>query len=173
MKISHIFATFLILVGTTLVAPQAMGHDMTSGNRVNSNNPATKMTNTNAGNVAVQGYDVVSYFKDNKAVRGNRKIIGQHDGVNYFFATKANKAQFMKDPHKYMPQYGGFCAYAMAAGKRVDIDPQAFSMRNGKLYLNYSKSVQQDWQQKAGQYVKQADAEWKKMQQNAKKGAAY
>jgi len=90
---------------------------------------------------AIKGYDSVSYFKQKKAVKGSVK------------AT----------PTKYAPQYGGYCAYAMKDGKKVSIDPESFDIKNGKLYLNYSKSVQKKWKAEAPSFIEKADTAWDKL----------
>ncbi len=90
--------------------------------------------------VAVQGYDVVSYFVAQKAVKGSAINTVYYQGVKYRFANAANKEEFKKNPSKYEPQYGGWCAYAMGAtGEKVEIDPETFKIVNGKLYLFYNK----------------------------------
>ena len=92
--------------------------------------------NINDGFVA-EGYDVTEYF-NNKAVKGNSKFIYTHDNVKYRFASQANLDKFKKKPNKYVPEYGGYCAYAIAKGKKVDVDPKTFEIRDGKLYLFYN-----------------------------------
>jgi YHS domain-containing protein len=92
--------------------------------------------NTKQGFVA-EGYDVVSYF-NNKAEKGNREFTTEFDGVKFKFSSKENLEIFKKSPKKYIPQYGGYCAYALGvkAGK-VDVNPKTFEIRDGKLYLFY------------------------------------
>lgn len=88
--------------------------------------------------VAIQGFDPVAYFTLQKAVEGNKKFATNFEGVTYYFASSSNKELFLKDPKKYEPQYGGWCAYAMGAtGEKVEIDPETFKILNGKLYLYY------------------------------------
>ncbi|RIA08468.1 hypothetical protein OE09_0280 [Flavobacteriaceae bacterium MAR_2010_72] len=93
--------------------------------------------NTKKG-FAAEGYDVVAYF-ENKAIEGNKLYISSHDGVNYKFVSQQNLDVFNSNPEKYIPQYGGFCAFAMADnGKKVGINPNTFEIRDGKLYLFYN-----------------------------------
>lgn len=93
--------------------------------------------NTKKGFVA-EGYDVVAYF-DNKAVEGDSKFSVTHDGVKYKFASQDHLNTFKANPEQYIPQYGGYCAYAMGdSGKKVDINPETFEIRDGKLYLFYN-----------------------------------
>jgi YHS domain-containing protein len=93
--------------------------------------------NTKKGYVA-QGYDVVSYF-NHEAVEGDSDYSTTHDGVNYKFTSQDHLDMFKANPEKYIPQYGGYCAYAMGeSGKKVGIDPKTFEIRDGKLYLFYN-----------------------------------
>ena len=93
--------------------------------------------NTEKGFVA-EGYDVVSYF-DNKAKEGNNKYVSSYDSVKYKFSSQENLNLFKANPTKYVPQFGGYCAYALAVkNKKVAIDPETFEIRDGKLYLFYN-----------------------------------
>ena len=86
----------------------------------------------------VKGYDVVSYF-NNEVNEGLKKFVANHDGVNYKFSSQKNLDAFLKNPTRYIPQYGGYCAYAIAlSSKKVDINPKTFEIRDGKLYLFYN-----------------------------------
>lgn len=88
--------------------------------------------------VAVEGYDVVSYFTDTKPVKGFKTITTTYNGVVYHFISEAHKATFISNPEKYKPQYGGWCAYAMGnSGEKVSVDPETFKVSKGKLYLFY------------------------------------
>lgn len=92
--------------------------------------------------IAIQGYDPVAYFNQNKAVKGNKQFAATVDAVTYYFSNAANRDLFIKDYKKYEPQYGGWCAYAMGAtGEKVEIDPETFKISNGKLYLFYHSWV--------------------------------
>ena len=109
-------------------------------------------------NKAIYGYDTVAYFTENKAVKGDKKIIHNWRGADWHFSSEENKALFVAAPEKYAPQYGGYCAYAMSDGRLVGIDEDAFTLHNGKLYLNYSKSVMKEWRSNMEQFIKEADA---------------
>ncbi|MFC3122898.1 YHS domain-containing (seleno)protein [Agaribacter flavus] len=113
-------------------------------------------------NFAIYGYDTVAYFTENKAVKGNKKITTEWRGAEWHFSSEENKALFVASPEKYAPQYGGHCAYAMSRGKFVGIDEDAFTIRDGKLYLNYSKSVREDWLEDPEGYIQKADIEYAK-----------
>ncbi|WP_445737678.1 YHS domain-containing (seleno)protein [Mariniflexile sp.] len=96
--------------------------------------------NTKKG-FAANGYDVVAYF-DNKSVEGNKNFVTKFDGVNYKFSSKKNLNTFAKNPEKFVPQYGGYCAYAIAAkNDKVGINPEAFLVKDGKLYLFYNELI--------------------------------
>lgn len=93
--------------------------------------------NLKKGYVA-EGYDVVEYF-NNKAIEGDKNFTTTHDNVKYKFASQKNLDIFLKNPEKYVPQYGGYCAYAVALkSKKVSVDPETFEIRDGKLYLFYN-----------------------------------
>jgi YHS domain-containing protein len=93
--------------------------------------------NTKKG-FAAQGYDVVAYF-NNQAIEGDKKFTTEYDTIKYRFSTQENLNVFLKAPEKYIPQYGGYCAYAVALkAKKVSVDPKTFEIRNGKLYLFYN-----------------------------------
>jgi YHS domain-containing protein len=109
------------------------------------------------------GYDVVAYQTENAAKLGDAAILADFEGVNYRFVNEANRAMFTADPAKYVPAYGGYCAYAVSQGYTAKIDPEAFTVVEGKLYLNYSRAVQSKWQQDSSGYIASADANWPKV----------
>ena len=109
-------------------------------------------------NKAIYGYDTVAYFTDNKALKGNKKINFEWRGAQWHFATQEHRDMFVSDPEKYAPQYGGYCAYAMSDGRLVGIDEDAFTIHEGKLYLNYSNSVMKEWRAEMSRFIAEADA---------------
>ncbi len=122
--------------------------------------------NIKKGAVAT-GYDVIEYF-NNKVVKGNKNFSTKYDGVTFRFSTQENKNIFEKDPKKYTPQYGGYCAYAIGKkGKRVSVNPQTFEIRDGKLYLFYNSwgtNTLELWKKEGVKKLKkQADKNWEKM----------
>ena len=127
--------------------------------------------NVNKDNVAIGGYDVVAYFTQNAALRGAQKHEAQHNGVKYWFASEANKQQFVADPEKYLPQYGGWCAFAMGMkGGKAPSDPNTFKLYNGKLYLFFNDYYQGapfntivPWNGDEANLQKKADANWANM----------
>ena len=114
--------------------------------------------------LAIQGYDPVSYFSQNKAIEGNKQFSVNFEGITYRFANAANKEAFLKDPKKYEPQYGGWCAYAMGAtGEKVEIDPETFNVLNGKLYLFYhswANNTLPKWNKDEANLKQKADKSW-------------
>ena len=119
--------------------------------------------NTKNGFVA-EGYDVVSYFNQ-KAEKGTKEFTTEFDGVKFKFSSKENLAKFKENPKKYIPQYGGFCAYAIGLkGEKVAINPKTFEIRDGKLYLFYNSwgtNTFELWQKEGAEKLqKQADKNW-------------
>ena len=94
---------------------------------------------TNKNNVANNGYDVVNYFKTNTALRGNETHSIIHEGASYYFTNAENLAAFKKNPAAYLPQFDGYCAFAVAKmNKKVPVDPETFRIDDGKLYLFFN-----------------------------------
>ncbi|MGY5451545.1 YHS domain-containing (seleno)protein [Agarivorans sp. MS3-6] len=114
-------------------------------------------------NLAIKGYDSVAYFTDNKPIEGSEQFEYQWQGATWRFSSAHNLALFKADPEQYAPQYGGYCAYAVAKGKTASIEPEQFTVLNGKLYLNYNASVQQKWQAERDSYIEKADKNWPKV----------
>ena len=110
--------------------------------------------------IGAGGYDPVAYFTDGKAVEGSEQMTAEHGGVTYRFASAEHRALFQAAPEAYLPQYGGFCAYAAAKGALAPTDPEAFTVLGGKLYLNYSQDVRERWLARAGAYIRAADEKW-------------
>lgn len=125
---------------------------------------ATDYTHSTPG---VSGYDVVAYFTDGKAVRGSGYHVAMHDGVTYAFASEAHKKAFEANPKKYLPAYGGYCAYGVAVGKKFVVDPEAWKIVDGSLYLNLDKDIQRKWEKDIPGYIKKADANWPNIKDKA------
>jgi YHS domain-containing protein len=113
--------------------------------------------------LAVHGYDVVAYFTDKRPVRGVAKYQTTHDGATYRFASQANLDAFQKDPAKYEPQYGGFCAYGVSVAKKFDGDPTVWKVVDGKLYLNLEPDIQKMWERDVPGNIRKADSAWPKI----------
>jgi 2,3-bisphosphoglycerate-dependent phosphoglycerate mutase len=97
--------------------------------------------NVDENRIGVQGYDVVSYFVENKDIIGNPYISTTHEGVTYYFSTQKHLELFVKNPEKYLPQFGGYCAYNLVTNSKTDINPEVFRIINNKLYLFEDKAV--------------------------------
>ena len=110
--------------------------------------------------VAVGGYDPVAYFTEHKPVMGQGDILYAWKGVTWRFTSEKNRDAFAANPEKYAPQYGGYCAYAVAQGGTAKGDPQAWTVVGGKLYLNLSPAVQKLWEKDIPGYIKAADKNW-------------
>ena len=129
----------------------------------------TKSSNTPAANVdskgvILKGYDPVAYFKQVKALKGNPTIESNYQGVTYLFASTANKAVFDKDPAKYVPQYGGFCAYGVANGVLTSAEsPNAFTVYKGKLYLCGNRDALKSFKTDIDENVEKADTYWRQV----------
>jgi hypothetical protein len=118
----------------------------------------------NSGGLGAKGYDVVAYFTDGKAVKGIPQFTHEHGGVKWQFASAENREMFRADPAKYAPQYGGYCAYGMALGGLYDVQPdKAWSVVDGKLYLNKDAGVKQTWLKDVPGNIGSADANWPKI----------
>ena len=113
-----------------------------------------------AGGIAIRGTDPVAYFKENRPVKGSEAYTATYKGSMFRFGSAANRDAFTASPERYAPQYGGFCAYAVATGYKASIVPEAFTIVDGKLYLNYSKSVETTWRKDIPGYIRKGDANW-------------
>lgn len=99
------------------------------------------LLNLDKAGVAIQGYDPVAFFTDHHPVTGKPEFASKYNGATYEFASQEHKALFDKEPAKYEPAFGGYCAYGVSRNKLVSVDVEAFQIVDGKLLLQYSKSV--------------------------------
>jgi YHS domain-containing protein len=109
---------------------------------------------------AVGGYDPVAYFTEGKPVQGRKEIAFTWKGVTWRFVNEKNLEAFKAKPEAYAPQYGGYCAWAVSQGYTAKGDPKAWSIVDGKLYLNYNADVHKTWQQDAPGNIAKADKNW-------------
>lgn len=140
-----------LLLSLSLVATQAFADD--------------EVFTTDAG--AIRGYDAVSYHTEGAPVLGDAAITHQWNGVTWRFASESNRDLFAADPEKYAPKYGGFCAYGTSRGYKVGTEPDAFTIVNGTLYLNYNLAVQDTWRKDIPVYIERADTNWKTLEHQA------
>ncbi len=119
--------------------------------------------NKNFFGTALKGYDTVAYFKEGKPVKGKDEFRHDWMGAKWYFASAANRDAFAQNPEKYAPQFGGYCAWAVSQGYTAAIDPTAWKIVEGKLYLNYSKEVQQKWESDIPGHIKKAQENWPRL----------
>lgn len=110
--------------------------------------------------VAIQGFDTVAYFTEGQAVKGTVQFAHEWSGTVWFFSTAENRALFAAKPEKYAPQYGGHCALSVATGKDAKGSGEAWSMKQGALYLNANKEVQARWMRDISGNIAKADQQW-------------
>lgn len=122
---------------------------------------SAKHVNTENG-LAIQGYDPVAYFENSKAVKGNKEITATFQEATYYFSTENNKTIFLKNPTQYIPQFGGYCAYGMSEGYEAPIKPEAFTIVDNKLYLNYNLKVKETWVKDQANRIQKANENWNK-----------
>jgi YHS domain-containing protein len=146
MRPRSLFVVALVLLAVSLAAVPAGAADA--------------VNKTRFGGLAVDGYDAVAYFTDGKPVKGAKEFTHEWQGATWRFASAAHRDAFAAEPETYAPQYGGYCAWAVSQDYTADADPEAWTVVDGKLYLNYSAKVQATWGlDKAGNIAK-ADANW-------------
>jgi YHS domain-containing protein len=121
---------------------------------------SAQAVNTDSAGLALKGFDPVAYFTMQRATPGDPQYTAVHEGATYRFASAANRDTFAKEAAKYAPQYGGYCAFGVAGGYKVKVDPEAFSVRDGKLYLNYDARVQARWLKDVPGYLSKSEANW-------------
>ena len=109
---------------------------------------------------AIRGHDPVAYFDGKGPVKGSKQFGHPWRGATWYFASAENRDKFAAEPERYAPRYGGYCAYAVAQGYTADIDPSAWSIEDGRLYLNYSRGVRERWRKDIPGYVRKADENW-------------
>ncbi len=118
------------------------------------------LLNLDKGGVAIQGYDPVAFFTDHKPVKGREEFPARYNGAYYYFASKEHRDLFKADPAKYEPVFGGYCAFGVSRGKLVEIDVDAFQIVDGRLLLQYSKGVRDDFNKDTKGNLEKAQANW-------------
>jgi len=116
--------------------------------------------------VWVDGYDPVAYLQEGKAVKGSPAFTVLYKGAKFQLSSKAHQEAFKKEPEKYLPEYGGYCAYAVGSyGEKVEVDPETFSVKDGKVFLFYNKyfnNTLKDWNKDMAKLHTNADKNWAK-----------
>lgn len=110
--------------------------------------------------VAIGGYDPVAYFELNEAVKGSPQVSYEWEGLDWYFSSLTHKNLFLESPEAYIPQYGGFCAFGVSNGYKASTRPNAFSIIDGKLYLNFAKYVKRRWTAKQSGHITSANSAW-------------
>ena len=123
-------------------------------------NAAPPVSTGRLSSLAAGGYEVVAYFNDGAPAKGVAEFSTEYSGATWRFATADNLAAFKADPAAYAPQYGGYCAWAISQGYTAPGSPKHWTIRNGKLYLNYNAKVQKDWLADPDGFIVKADANW-------------
>jgi len=130
------------------------------GSAVAGSSPSPVAAVNTADGFALKGYDPVAYFTNGQPTKGSTKYSFQWKGVTYLFASTENLQRFKADPEKYLPQYGGYCAYAMSLDRIADIDPHRWAIVGGKLYLNNDFLAQNLWSLNKSGNIASADRNW-------------
>jgi hypothetical protein len=128
--------------------------------------------NVDAQGVAIDGYDAVAYFKPSGALHGKPDIQAEWQGAIWYFVNADNRDAFLADPERYAPQYGGWCAFALSQGEYAsDTDPgEAFTVVDGKLYMNWSRQVKRNWERDALAHIEVANENWPAVERHLRDG---
>ncbi len=121
---------------------------------------APQHINVDADGYSIDRYDPVAYFTAGRPVRGKAELHADYRGAKYSFSSTSNRDLFLANPDKYVPQYGGFCAYGAAHGGKSEVDPEVWEIVDGKLYLMISGGTMSVWQTKKNTYIQMADKAW-------------
>ncbi len=117
-------------------------------------------TETDKDGIILNGYDAVAYVTVNKALPGDPNITFEHNEAIYQFVSEENRDLFKADPEKYVPQYGGYCAFAMSFGKKVSVNGEAFHIKDGKTYVNKNLKIYKRWKKDIPGNIAKADVKW-------------
>ncbi len=109
---------------------------------------------------AIKGYDPVAFFKESKPVKGVESLSYQYNDATWLFSSKTNLETFKKDPEKYAPQYGGYCAYGTAGGHKAPTQTNTWTIVDGKLYFNYNDKVKESWNKQQAKLIEKANTQW-------------
>jgi YHS domain-containing protein len=109
---------------------------------------------------AIRGYDPVAYFTEAKPVMGKDELVYNWNNTNWYFSSQQNLDSFKTNPEKYAPQYGGYCAYGLSDGHKAPTSPDAWTIENGKLYLNYNTKVREYWSKNRDERIEKANKNW-------------
>jgi YHS domain-containing protein len=121
---------------------------------------AKELQNLDHNGVAIQGYDPVAFFTDNRPVKGSAQFQSEYRGAKYYFVSSEHKAAFDKEPAKYEPQFGGYCAYGASQGHKAPIKIEAWQIVNGRLLMQYDLGVKDDFNKDQQNNLSKADRNW-------------
>jgi len=121
---------------------------------------AKELQNLDRNGIAIQGYDPVAFFTDNRPVKGNAQFQSEYRGAKYYFVSSEHKAAFDKEPAKYEPQFGGYCAYGASQGHKAPIKIEAWQIVNGRLLMQYDLGVKDDFNKDQQNNLSKADRNW-------------
>jgi len=121
---------------------------------------AQKSTVFIKNDAAINGYDAVAYFTESKPVKGNKQLSYRWMNADWYFSSRQNLDLFKASPDKYAPQYGGYCAYGCSRGYKASTEPDAWTIINNKLYLNYNTDVKETWLKDKANFIQKADKNW-------------
>jgi hypothetical protein len=113
-----------------------------------------------SGDIAIKGYDPVAYFSAGAPTKGDPRFVHRWSDAVWQFASAKNRDLFARNPEKYAPQFGGYCAWAVSRGYTADVDPQAFRIVDGRLYLIFSTAVERRWEQDIAGNIERARSNW-------------
>jgi len=133
------------------------GRPAPAGRRLGEKDP---VYTTYFSNVAADGYDVTAYFTESKPVKGKKAFKTEYMGVDWHFSSRENLDKFTASPQQYAPQYGGYCAWAVAQGDTASGDPLQWTVHDGKLYLNYNKKINNRWRADMEKFIADGDKNW-------------
>jgi YHS domain-containing protein len=111
-------------------------------------------------NLAIDGYDTVAYFTEGRPVKGNARYATEYQGAEWRFSSQQNLDAFLADPEAYAPRFGGYCAYAVAQGETASAEPDLWTIHDGRLYLNFSRRVNETWRANREEFIEQANRNW-------------
>jgi len=117
-------------------------------------------------NDALDGYDAVAYFTEGAPVKGDNQYTHDYNGARWKFSSAENRDAFAADPEQYAPQYGGYCAWALSEGYTARGNPKNWRIVDGKLYVNYNKTIQDRWEKDIPGHIEKADGNWPAVLEN-------
>ena len=147
---------FIAIFGATILGASIAGEPLSTDAQA----AKAKVFEGSTSGVAINGYDPVGYFTQNKPVKGSPEFTTNWKGSNWHFASAQNRDNFIANPEKFAPQFGGFCAYAVSYGSTAKTEPDAWSIVDNKLYLNFSQAIRERWKSDIPGNISKANKNW-------------